>query len=425
MFKYIQQLYQQYAEQFRHVPSGAGSTIAFTTVLAIYSLSVVTSLPGLAIAPILGELQGVFKGSSQLEIQMLESLPSLIIIPFILLSGTLSVRFNKHKLLMSGLGIFFLSSILYLVTSNLDFMLFNSILLGVGAGIVIPLSTGLIADYFSGEMRTKQLGIVSAISNLSLVGATMLAGFLAGIGWRYAFLVYCISIISIILARNLRPSKDGHITATNNVNNSGTGTNTESGQGAPYGPLLRLGIRTYMPVQVMLFYFLITTIVLVVPFNMSVFIGHFHANGVEISGSVISVFFLSITLPGFFINRISKYFGPKVFVGMMVVISVGLLILLFGSHLWAIWLGIVLIGLSYGTLQPLIYDRTASSVPQTKVTLALSLVMSMNYIAIIVYPFFQKLLGVITLSRSIYIPFIASAILALIYVGFNIKTLRK
>ena len=57
--------------------------ITLTALLAIYSISMVTSLPGLAISPILGDLKNIFKDASDLELQMLESLPSFIIVPFI------------------------------------------------------------------------------------------------------------------------------------------------------------------------------------------------------------------------------------------------------------------------------------------------------------------------------------------------------
>lgn len=398
----------------RHgTPTGSGTVITLSTLVGIYSLSVVTSLPGLAIAPILGDLQTFFKGSSELKIQMLESLPSLIIIPFILISGRLSVRFDKHILLMSGLGLFFTSSVLYMVTRNLDFMLVNSILLGVGAGVVIPLSTGLIADYFSGRERTKQLGIVSAISNISLVGATMLAGFLAGISWHYAFLVYTLSLISIIFARNLRPKNAPSPIATTSTTTPVTPTY--------YKPLLKLNIRTAMPVGIMLFYFFITTIVLVVPFNLAIYTQHFHSAGVEVGGTMISVFFLAITLPGLFINRIEEYLGKRTFFYGVCVMAFGLLWLLLPTHQWAIWIGIILMGVSYGTLQPLIYDRTATFVPAKQVTFALSLVMSMNYIAIIIYPFFQKLQSALFFTDSQYLPFIVSAAMALIYVGVKFK----
>lgn len=76
--------------------------ITLTALLAIYSISMVTSLPGLAISPILGDLKNIFKDASNLELQMLESLPSFIIVPFILLAGRLSLRINKKESLSSG-----------------------------------------------------------------------------------------------------------------------------------------------------------------------------------------------------------------------------------------------------------------------------------------------------------------------------------
>lgn len=57
------------------IKTGQG-TISLFTLLAIYSISMVTSLPGLAISPILGSLETIFKGASDLQLQMLESLPS-------------------------------------------------------------------------------------------------------------------------------------------------------------------------------------------------------------------------------------------------------------------------------------------------------------------------------------------------------------
>ena len=87
------------------IPPGKG-TIALTTLLAIWSVSMVVSLPGLAVSPILGRLHRIFGHATDLEIQMLTSLPSLLIIPFVLLAGKLSVSRNKLLILYTGLIIF-------------------------------------------------------------------------------------------------------------------------------------------------------------------------------------------------------------------------------------------------------------------------------------------------------------------------------
>ena len=54
------------------VQTGKG-TIPWMTVLAVWSVSAVVSLPGLAISPILGDLNKVFPHATDLEIQMLTS----------------------------------------------------------------------------------------------------------------------------------------------------------------------------------------------------------------------------------------------------------------------------------------------------------------------------------------------------------------
>ena len=78
------------------ISTGKG-TISLPVLLAIWSVSAVTSLPGLAVSPILGDLNTIFPSASDLDIQMLTSLPSLLIIPFVLLSGKLSVGRDKLR----------------------------------------------------------------------------------------------------------------------------------------------------------------------------------------------------------------------------------------------------------------------------------------------------------------------------------------
>ena len=182
------------------IKTGRG-TITLLVLIAIYSISMVTSLPGLAISPIFGHLETIFKDSSELQLQMLESLPSFIIVPFILLAGRLSLHVNKKKILIIGLSIFFICSIAYPFADKMWLLLLISAILGIGAGMVIPFSTGLVADYFSGKYRTRHLGLVSSITNISLVLATLFAGFLAGVNWHLPFLVYCLSGIFCLFSR--------------------------------------------------------------------------------------------------------------------------------------------------------------------------------------------------------------------------------
>ena len=65
-------------------------TIALITLVGIWSVSALTSLPGLVASPILGQFTTIFPHATELDIQMLTSLPLLLILPFVLLAGKLA-----------------------------------------------------------------------------------------------------------------------------------------------------------------------------------------------------------------------------------------------------------------------------------------------------------------------------------------------
>jgi hypothetical protein len=49
-------------------------------------------------------------------------------------------------------------------------------------------------------------------------------------------------------------------------------------------------------------------------------------------------------------------------------------------------LGVLLVGLGYGTIQPICYNKAVELSLKRKETVALALVMIMNYFAILIYP---------------------------------------
>ena len=186
--------------------------ISLLALIAIWSVSAVTSLPGLAISPILEDLSRIFPSASQLEIQMLTSLPSLLIIPFVLLAGWLSERGGESlKLLAVGLLIFFASGLACIFAKDIRLLVVASCIMGIGAGIVVPYSTGLVVRYFTGDSRVQQLGISSAVNNLSLVLATAVVSWLAAKDWHLAFTVYllpAVAMVMLLALRNLTPAPE-------------------------------------------------------------------------------------------------------------------------------------------------------------------------------------------------------------------------
>lgn len=378
------------------INTGQG-TIPLITLIGIWSVSALTSLPGLAVSPILGELSTIFPHATELDIQMLTSLPSLLIIPFVLLAGKLAEKRDFIRLLRVGLWLFAASGVLYLFSSRMWQLMAVSALLGIGAGLIIPLSTGLISRYFTGEYRVRQFGYSSAITNMTLVVATAVTGYLAEVHWRLPFAVYLLPLISLVLSAYLK--KDA---ASVTIKQAAAiippiqSTPVISG---------KYGIHIRHLVQLMLFYGLVTYVVLAVTFNLPFLMEAHHFSSGN-SGLMISLFFLAIMAPGFMLDSLVKLLGNKTKLYSLLAIAIGLLLIWISPTEWLIVPGCILVGLGYGIIQPLIYDKTIDTAIPQKTTLALAFVMVMNYLAILLSPFITDFFQWIFHTGSQEFPFI-------------------
>lgn len=349
------------------INTGKG-TISLVTLVAILSVSAIVSLPGLAISPILDDISRIFPNSRELEVSMLESLPSLMIIPFMLLAGRWSVDKNNIRILVIGTAIFLLSGIWSLFSTHLIELIIASTIMGVGAGMIIPLSTGLIVQYFTGNQRVRQLGVSSAVNNLTLVIATSVVGYLADVSWHLAFIVYLLPIVTLLLIPAISRTKP---------------------EPEPVGGAQnrQTNLNRSVIIRLMLFYFAITYLSLVVTFNTS-YLAAERGLSSEKSGLIISLFFLSIMAPGFVLDRIVAWLGKWLNFVSLVVMGLGLVLMALRHAPNAmLWVGAILAGLGYGVMQPVVYDKAATNAPPRLSTLALSLVMAVNYLAILVAPF--------------------------------------
>lgn len=374
------------------IQTGQG-TIPLITLVGIWSISALNALPGLAVSPILGDLSTIFPHSTQLDIQLLSSLPSLLIIPFIILAGKLTEKVNFIWLLQFGLGIFALSGILYLLSDKMWQLIAVSALLGIGSGLIVPLSTGLISNNFTGQYRVKQFGLSSAITNITLVLATSLTGYLAEINWHLPFAVYLLPLVSIVLSVYLKRSIASEKEASPDANTPKTVDALADVEAAKS----KSGIHVSHLLQIMSFYGLATYLVVIVSFNLPFLMKEYGFSSGS-SGFMISLFFLAIMAPGFMLNRIVSLLRQKTKLYSLLGIALGLALILISRTEWLIGLGCIFIGSGYGIIQPVAYNKTTHTAIPQKVTLALAFVMAMNYLAILLCPFiidlFQSMLHI-------------------------------
>ena len=173
---------------------------------AILSLSLLTVMAGAAVAPALQIILEYFNDVDRTLVQMIISIPAL----FIALTGfvfpTLCKTFKSKTLVMIGLILYTAGGCMAGLFSNIYAVLAFRALVGIGVGIIMPLSTGLLSFYFPPEEQDRLMGYSSAMNQMGGVVATLISGILASVSWRASFLVYLMGGISIVLCLLFLPN---------------------------------------------------------------------------------------------------------------------------------------------------------------------------------------------------------------------------
>lgn len=381
----------------KYVSSGCGK-IPLVSLVAILSISLTVNLPGLAISPIMGKLDTVFSHVTELEIQLLTVLPNLVTIPFILCSGKLCTPKNQMFVLGIGLGLYTLTGVLYFFATSMIQLILLSCLLGVGCGLVIPLAASLISQYFVGKARTKQLGMKSSLSNFTVIFATLFVGWIAAINWHYAFIVYMIPIIPLCLI----PFMTGKYIESHKID----------APAPPYTPLKEpptsdaevarakaakrpTGVNFHFHGKVtlillggvMALYFVMTYATEVVSYYLPFTMKHYHLSTGDV-GVATAMFFTAATVSGFFLTRIIGALRERTMIVAIIFCIVGLFACGVLHHYWSFIVGVFVMGLGYGVIQPVIYDKTSYVAPTAaKSTEYFAYLLTCNYIGISMVPF--------------------------------------
>ena len=173
----------------------------------ILSISLLTVMAGAAMALALGVIREHFRDQSSLMVQLIVSLPALFIIITNFLFPAISRLMKTRTLAILGLCMYIVFGAGAFFADNILTVLVLRALLGVSVGMIMPLSTGLLAYYFPPEEQARLMGLSAFMNQMGGVVATFLSGFLCGLGWNYSFLVYLMGVVALLLVVAFLPNE--------------------------------------------------------------------------------------------------------------------------------------------------------------------------------------------------------------------------
>lgn len=340
---------------------------------AILSLSLLTVMAGAAVAPALQIILEYFKGTNQTLVQMIISIPALFIALTSFIFPSLCKKFKSKELVLIGLGLYTIGGCMAGAFSNIFIVLAFRALVGVGVGIIMPLSTGLLSFYYPPEQQDKLMGYSSAMNQMGGVVATLLSGVLASISWRASFLVYLMGMISIILCLAFLP-------------NDRLGTREKQVSDSVW--------KQYYVYIIAMFLLMFTFFVYPTAFAIET------AKAGAIPHRYVAVIMAGMDfvafLGGLAFVRVKMAFGEKVKFLAPSLFCAGYLFLLFGEAWLGVICGSVLIGFSNGVGIPFIISSAARKAGTCAATTVMPLLSMAMYFAQFVTPM------VLSLAESIF-----------------------
>ncbi|HSM24723.1 MAG TPA: MFS transporter [Anaerolineaceae bacterium] len=375
-----------------------------TLSFAVLSLSMLAVMAVTALAPALGRIQDSFPHATQLQLQMLLNFPALFIIPFSLLSGQLSLRFKKRHILFAGLIIFSISGVASAFVTSFSVFLVLRAFLGLGLGLVTPLSFSLIADLFTGDTRARLMGWSSAVATLSAIGMSLLSGWLAIYNWRYALGAYGLGILVILMVYFYLPEPDS--------------TSNEPVRQAKL-PVLVYAVVLFTMFSIVIFNLISNQMAF---YLKSTNLGDSAESGIALASYQGAQFFVALIF-----DKIYRYFKNNTAIFGLAISVIGFMILFSSNSFWMIVVAVFITGLGIGMLVPFNALTISNQVGSDLSGWALSLNTSALFAGQFISPFLFSVINSLFNFSSIRFYFLSAAVMcagvALIMVFA--KTIRR
>lgn len=169
------------------------------------------------IAPVLPQMQQEFAAVAGVEVlvPVVLTVPALMIGLIAPFAGFIADRFDRKRLLLVAMVGYTIFGTAPLYLSSLGAVLGNRVLVGICEAAIMTCATTLIGDYWSGEKRSRYLGLQTLVAALSATLFLGIGGALGAAGWRTPFWLYIVAILLVLpMARLLwQPARPAAVPA--------------------------------------------------------------------------------------------------------------------------------------------------------------------------------------------------------------------
>lgn len=178
----------------------------YMEIIGILALSFILT-SSLAVSSCLPEMFLAFPDHSRSSVELLMSVPAFSMIFMIALSPVILKYFNERIMITIGLLIYGIAGMIPLFFPSFPLIFLSRIFMGIGLGLLNTKAVSMIGERFSGNLQQRLQGIRCSMETLGQAALTMIAGQLLGIKWNYAFLIYGIGFVILLMYLKFVPKR--------------------------------------------------------------------------------------------------------------------------------------------------------------------------------------------------------------------------
>ena len=319
---------------------------SFSMRAVVLSLSLLIMSPT-AVSPALADMIAAFPTVNPNTVMWVVTLPSIVMVIFSLIYGWLVKFMAKRTLVVIAMACFLIGGVTPAFLNNISLILVMRGIFGISIGFLMPLSSGLIADFYEGQDRAAMMGWQSAVVNFGALIFMFTGGLLAAINWNYTFITYATGLIVAIWVIFKLPEPNTTSTASIEKIKMPSQIYTQIASVSLYN---------------LLFFALMT--------NISIMISGEGLGNASHAGTALTIFTVGGFIAGMIFGKTAQLFGPLTNAFGWISTGAGMLIIALNSNLYLISAGGFIVGIGLATTMPSYLIKVSQIAPVSAIAVA-------------------------------------------------------
>ncbi len=308
-------------------------------------------------------------------VAIMVSIPCLIVIPMTIVTGFLMARISKKVLMIIGVLLWLIGGVVPFAMNGLYSIFVMRIIFGIGLGMVQTLTAALVVENFEDPAeRDKVMGNETAFQMLGAIIFSMVAGNLGTIGWKIAFLVHLLAVISLMATIFCIPNKK------------------------PIQAEKTTGEKTKFQPTAMMWIWVIAFFVFMISGqtysnSASSIITERGLGGSAAAGYSLALFALGGLIMGFVFGKLAAKLKKFTLTLGCILLAVSYLIMTFAPNIGASYVGAFICGLAFSICMPCLFNGAGNSVSLASSGMAVAIATCLQNAGMAICPYIVNPVG--------------------------------